>query len=194
MAFQFRRLRIPEVMLIEPQTMRDQRGFFLETYRKSEFVANGIADEFVQDNYSHSVRGVLRGLHYQKRPQAQAKLVMVLSGEVFDVSVDIRKGSPTYGQWAGVVLSDRDFRMFYIPEGFAHGFCVLSETADFVYKVTAEYAPALDGGILWSDPAIGIEWPVAEPILSPRDGALPLLHEAEVDFHYREDGTWTSEG
>jgi dTDP-4-dehydrorhamnose 3,5-epimerase len=188
MAFRFQRFHIPGVILIEPQTMRDQRGFFMEMYKRSEFVANGIADEFVQDNYSHSVRGVLRGLHYQKHPQAQGKLVMVLKGKVFDVAVDIRKGSPTYGQWVGAILSDENFHIFYIPVGFAHGFCVLSEEADFVYKVTAEYAPELDRGILWNDPAIGIEWPIAEPVLSSKDVQLPPLQEADINFFYEEEG------
>ncbi len=187
MPFQFQRMDIPDVVRIEPRSFRDQRGFFMETFKRSEFVAHGIAGEFVQSNYSHSVRGALRGLHYQKQPQPQGKLVMVLRGEVFDVAVDIRKGSPTYGQWVGTVLSDRNFHLLYIPVGFAHGFCVLSEEADFVYQVTAEYAPELDRGILWNDPTIGIEWPVSEPMLSDKDARLPLLRNADVDFVY--DGT-----
>jgi dTDP-4-dehydrorhamnose 3,5-epimerase len=185
MSFHFQRLYIPDVILVEPRTLRDQRGYFVELYKRSEFAANGIADEFVQDNRSHSVRGTLRGLHYQSPPQAQAKLAMALHGEVFDVAVDIRRGSPTYGQWVGTVLSDRNFHMLYIPVGFAHGFCVLSEEADLAYKVTAEYAPELDRGILWNDPAIGIEWPIVEPLLSSRDSHLPLLEDADVDFIYQ---------
>ena len=184
MSFRFQRQSIPEVMIVEPLAMKDQRGFFMETYKRSEFVANGISDEFVQDNYSHSVCGVLRGLHYQRPPKAQGKLVMVLRGEVFDVAVDIRTGSPTFGQWVGVALSYANVRMLYIPAGFAHGFCVLSKEADFVYKVTAEYAPELDRGILWNDPAIGIRWPISEPILSSKDAQLPVLEDADVGSFY----------
>lgn len=185
MPFQFTRLDIPDVLLIEPRTFKDQRGFFMETYKRSEFAANGISGEFVQSNYSHSTRGTLRGLHYQKHPQAQAKLVMAPRGEVFDVAVDIRKGSPTYGRWVSAVLSDENFHMLYIPEGFAHGFCVLSDEADFVYQVTAEYAPELDRGIVWNDPAIGIQWPISEPMLSSKDAQLPLLQEADIDFVFK---------
>ncbi|MGD1996606.1 MAG: dTDP-4-dehydrorhamnose 3,5-epimerase [Anaerolineae bacterium] len=184
MPFRFQRLSIPDVILIEPKIFRDQRGFFMETYKRSEFAANGIPDEFVQDNHSHSVHGVLRGLHYQRPPKAQGKLVMAVKGRVFDVAVDIRRGSPTYGQWVSAILSETNLHMLYIPVGFAHGFCVLSEEADFVYKVTAEYAPELDRGILWKDPVIGIEWPLSEPTLSPKDAQLPTLQEAEVDFVY----------
>lgn len=182
MPFSYRRLSIPEVVLVEPKAYRDQRGCFMETYKRSEFASNGIRGEFVQDNYSRSTYGVLRGLHYQKPPAAQAKLVTALRGEVFDVAVDIRRGSPTYRQWVGVVLSEKNRQMLYVPEGFAHGFCVLSEEADFVYKVTAEYSPELDTGIFWNDQAIGIEWPIAEPTLSQKDARLPLLRDAGVDF------------
>jgi dTDP-4-dehydrorhamnose 3,5-epimerase len=189
MPFQFQRLDIPDVIRIEPQTFKDPRGFFMEIYKKSEFVANGIPCEFVQSNYSHSIRGTLRGLHYQRSPQAQGKLVMALRGEVFDVAVDIRRGSPTYGQWVGTTLSDENFYMLYIPVGFAHGFCVLSEEADFVYMVTDEYARELDGGILWNDPEIGIRWPVSEPMLSRKDAQLPLLQDADADFVYRGGAT-----
>jgi dTDP-4-dehydrorhamnose 3,5-epimerase len=184
MPFRFQRLDIPDVILIEPRTFNDQRGFFMETYKRSEFVANGISEEFVQGNYSHSIRGTLRGLHYQKHPQAQGKLVMALKGEVFDVAVDIRRGSPTYGRWIGTILSDQNLHMLYVPVGFAHGFCVLSEEADFLYQVTAEYAPKLDRGIVWNDPAIGIQWPISDPVLSSKDAQLPLLREADADFVY----------
>jgi dTDP-4-dehydrorhamnose 3,5-epimerase len=180
MPFSFYPQAIPDVILVEPQRAGDARGFFMETYKRSAFVANGITETFVQDNYSHSVRGVLRGLHYQKAPQAQGKLVMVFQGEVFDVAVDIRKGSPTFGRWVGVTLCASTPRLFYIPPGFAHGFCVLSETADFVYKVTAEYAPALERGIQWDDPAIGVQWPMADPILSARDMKQPPLSQADL--------------
>ena len=184
MPFRFTKLDIPDVILIEPRTFADSRGFFLETYKRSEFAANGIAVEFVQSNYSHSIRGTLRGLHYQKPPQAQAKLLMAPRGEIFDVAVDIRQGSPTYGQWVGETLSEENLHMLYVPAGFAHGFCVLSEEADLVYQTTAEFTPELETGICWNDPTIGIQWPIAEPLLSPRDTQLALLEDAGVDFVY----------
>jgi dTDP-4-dehydrorhamnose 3,5-epimerase len=182
MPFQFHRLEIPEVVLIEARQFGDARGFFAETYKHSEFAAHGIAATFVQDNWSHSARGVLRGLHYQKQPQSQGKLVMTVRGSIFDVAVDIRQGSPAYGKWVAEVLSADNLRMLYVPEGFAHGFCVLSEEADVLYKVTAEYALELDRGIIWNDPQIGIEWPTQEPLLSEKDAALPLLRDADNDF------------
>lgn len=184
MPFRFQRLGIPGLILIEPRVFEDSRGFLMESYKKSDFEVNGIAAEFVQDIHSHSVRGVLRGMHYQMHPAAQAKLVRVVKGEVFDVAVDIRRNAPTYGKWEGVVLSDGNYRMFYVPEGFAHGFCVLSDEAEFVYKVTAEFAPDLDRGILWNDPAVGIDWPVSDPILSEKDLELPTLADAENNFVY----------
>ena len=184
MPFRFQKLEIPEILLIEPQTFEDHRGFFVEMYKRSDFSANGVPADFVQDNYSHSRRGVLRGLHYQKHPKAQGKLVMVFHGEVFDVVADIRKGSPTYGKWMGTVLSAKNGHMLYIPVGFAHGFCVLSEEADVLYKVTEEYTPELDRGIIWNDPELGIQWPMKEPILSPKDACLPLLGETDDDFAY----------
>lgn len=184
MPFRFHRLAIPDLILVEVQQFGDHRGFFMETYKHSEFAANGIAERFVQDNYSHSARGVLRGLHYQKHPQAQGKLVMVLQGEIFDAAVDIRRESPTYGQWVGMNLSAQRSEMLYIPPGFAHGFCVLSETADFTYKVTGEYAAELDRGIIWNDPIIGIAWPISAPLLSAKDARLPTLEEADNNFVY----------
>jgi dTDP-4-dehydrorhamnose 3,5-epimerase len=184
MPFTFQRLAIPELILVEARHFADDRGFFLETYKQSAFAAHGVDLPFVQDNYSRSMRSVLRGLHYQRPPQAQGKLVQVLRGEVFDVAVDIRVGSPTYGQWAGLYLSGDRFQLLYIPAGFAHGFCVLSDQADFAYKVTAEYAPTLDTGIRWNDPEIGIEWPIVDPIVSPKDAALPFLCEAGASFTY----------
>ncbi|MGD1993997.1 MAG: dTDP-4-dehydrorhamnose 3,5-epimerase [Anaerolineae bacterium] len=184
MPFEFQRLDIPDLILVRPRVFRDQRGFFLETYKHSDFAAHGIPEAFVQDNHSRSKRGVLRGLHYQKPPQAQGKLVRVIQGQVFDVAVDIRRGSPTYKQWIGVVLSGENAEMLYIPPGFAHGFCVLSEVADFAYKVTAEYAPELDAGIRWNDPEISVEWPVGDPVVSTRDAGLPLLSETEIGFEY----------
>ncbi|UCE05619.1 MAG: dTDP-4-dehydrorhamnose 3,5-epimerase [bacterium] len=182
MSFIFQKLKIPDVLLIEPRSYIDERGFFAETYKRSEFIENGIKEEFVQDNLSHSSKGTLRGLHFQNPPKAQAKLVMVLKGEVFDAAIDIRKNSPTYGQYIGLTLSDKKIQMLYIPIGFAHGFCVLSDEADFFYKVSDEYAPILDSGIRWNDPDIGIQWPISEPILSERDAELPLLEQANLNF------------
>ena len=183
-AFTFQRLKIPEVVLIEPQQLGDQRGMFLESYKQSEFIANGISDRFVQDNYSHSIRGTLRGLHYQLEPSAQAKLVMALRGEVFDVAVDLRKGSPTFGQWVGTTLSSDTLRMLYIPVGFAHGFCVISEEADVVYKMSTEYSPEQERGVIWNDPSIGITWPLTQPVLSAKDRTLPSLTDADINFDY----------
>ena len=177
MPFQFSRLAIPDVVLIEPTVFPDERGFFIESYKYSEFAAFGIKEHFVQDNHSRSVKGVLRGLHYQRQPKAQGKLVRVVVGEIFDVGVDIRKGSPTYGKWVGEVLSAENKRMLYIPPGFAHGFCVLSEVAEVLYKTTTEYSPEHDAGIIWNDPEIGIEWPIEHPILSEKDAGLPFLKE-----------------
>jgi dTDP-4-dehydrorhamnose 3,5-epimerase len=184
MAFTFQQLEIPEVILIEAQALADGRGFFVERYKRSDFSANGIDDTFVQDNYSHSLRGVLRGLHYQKHPKAQAKLVTVLKGEIFDVAVDIRRGSPTYGRWVGKTLAAKDCHLLYIPVGFAHGFCVLSEQADVLYKVTEEYAPELDRGVIWNDPDIGIRWPIDAPKISLKDAKLPSLESSGSDFLY----------
>lgn len=179
MTFVFQHLRLPDVIRIDTRVAADDRGFFMQIYQRSAFAANGIAEDFVQDNLSRSARGVLRGLHYQQPPRAQGKLVTALSGEIFDVAVDIRPGSPTYGQWVGETLSGASGRLLYIPPGFAHGFFVLSDDALVCYKVTAEYAPELDRGIRWDDPAIGVEWPGASPILSPKDARLPSLAEAE---------------
>ena len=177
MPFKSKHLAIPDVILIEPKVFPDERGFFMESYKYSEFAAFGIEKHFVQDNHSRSTRGVLRGLHYQKAPKAQGKLVRVVVGEIFDVGVDIRKDSPTYGKWVGEVLSAENKRMLYIPAGFAHGFCVLSKEAEVLYKTTEEYAPEYDAGIIWNDPDIGINWPIERPILSKKDAALPMLRE-----------------
>jgi dTDP-4-dehydrorhamnose 3,5-epimerase len=182
--FEFEPQGIPGVILVRARAFPDQRGFFMESYRRSQFVARGIRQEFVQDNLSHSTRGVLRGLHYQKAPHAQGKLVMVLRGEIFDVAVDIRRGSPTFGRWVGVVLSGENRTMVYVPEGFAHGFCVLSDEADVLYKVTAEYAPEYERGIRWDDPDLAIHWPVAVPVLSEKDARMPALRDADIDFVY----------
>lgn len=186
MPFQFTKLEIPEVILVEPKSFADERGFFMETYKRSEFDTHGIRESFVQDNYSYSGRNVLRGLHYQKAPKAQAKLVMVIRGEIYDVAADIRRGSPTYGRWVGVYLSGENHRMLYMPAGFVHGFCVLSDQAEVLYKVTEEYAPELEGGIRWNDPELGISWPVQKPTVSAADAGLRLLRETESPFEYRE--------
>jgi len=185
MPFIFQEKEIPGVVVIEYKKFDDNRGFFMETFQKSEFTAHGITLPFVQDNYSHSVRGVLRGLHYQKDPFAQGKLVLVLKGSVFDVGVDIRQGSPTYGEWIGEVLSAENRRMLYLPPGMAHGFCVLSDEVDFFYKVTADYAPETDRGFIWNDSEIGIDWPISDPILSKKDKKLPPFREADNNYIFR---------
>jgi dTDP-4-dehydrorhamnose 3,5-epimerase len=182
MPFKFTPLEIPEVILVETQRFGDDRGFFMETYKQPEFAANGINVKFVQDNCSHSAYGVLRGLHYQLNPKAQGKLVGVLRGEIFDVAVDIRHGSPTYGRWVGELLSLANGRMLYLPPGFAHGFCVLSDFATLSYKSTDTYSPDCEGGIIWNDPDIVIAWPLTDPILSERDKQQPTLAEAANNF------------
>lgn len=168
------------VLIIEPAVFEDRRGFFMETYHRQRYGASGIRCDFVQDNVSSSVKGTLRGLHYQF-PHAQAKLVQVLQGAIFDVAVDIRRGSPQFGQWAGAELSDANRRQIYIPEGFAHGFCVLSETALFSYKCSDLYAPECEGGIIWSDSTINIQWPVDGPVLSEKDKTYPCLNDVAPD-------------
>ncbi len=171
---------IPDLLVLEPKVFGDERGFFMESYNKRVLAEYGITAEFVQDNHSRSQKNVLRGLHYQLM-QAQGKLVRVVSGEVFDVAVDIRRRSPSFGQWVGVTLSAQNKRMFWIPPGFAHGFLVLSESADFLYKTTDYYAPEHERSIAWDDPGIGIKWPLAgEPVLSGKDRTGTLLKEAEV--------------
>ncbi|ACO77810.1 dTDP-4-dehydrorhamnose 3,5-epimerase [Azotobacter vinelandii CA] len=175
-------LDISGLVLFEPKVFGDDRGFFFESYNQRHFEdAVGRAVNFVQDNHSRSAQGVLRGLHYQLPPHAQGKLVRVVQGEVFDVAVDIRKSSPTFGQWVGVLLSAENKRQFWIPEGFAHGFVTLSETAEFLYKTTDYYAPDSERSILWNDPALAIDWRGIEaPLLSGKDQKAPLLANAEV--------------
>jgi dTDP-4-dehydrorhamnose 3,5-epimerase len=187
MPFTFKRLEIPEVILAKAQEFSDERGYFLESFKESIFTNNGIDTKFVQDNFSHSVKGVLRGLHYQKNPKAQSKLVTTLRGEIFDVAVDIRKNSPTYGKWVGEILSEQNHKLLYIPEGFAHGFCVISEEADVLYKVNNEYSPDDEMGIMWNDPEINIKWPIDKPILHEKDSNLPSLKNADNDFIYTRD-------
>jgi len=171
--------RLPGVMLIEPDVHKDDRGFFLESYQEARYRENGIPGPFVQDNHSHSLRGTLRGLHAQLR-RPQGKLVRALSGEMFDVAVDIRRGSPHFGRWVGVMLSGDNFKQLFIPPGFAHGFCVLSDRVDVEYKCSDYYDPGGEITVAWNDPAIGVEWPVSHPILSPKDAAgLPLSRLAD---------------
>ncbi|MBC8185439.1 dTDP-4-dehydrorhamnose 3,5-epimerase [candidate division KSB1 bacterium] len=184
MPFEFQKTELIGVYYIEIKKFPDERGFFMESYKRSEFVSNGITEKFVQDNHSRSSRGVLRGLHYQKNPKAQGKLIRVLKGEIFDVAVDIRKGSPTYGKWTGEVLSEDKANMLYVPPGFAHGFCVLSYQADIFYKTTEEYAPECDSGIIWNDPELNIQWPITDPILSSKDAQLPLFQDADNNYAY----------
>jgi len=166
---------IPEVLLIKPKVFGDTRGFFLETYNKERYMDVGFPDvEFVQDNHSRSSKGVLRGLHFQLN-HPQGKLVQVATGSVFDVAVDIRVGSPTFGQWYGCVLSEENHHQLWIPPKFTHGFCVLSDTADFIYKCTDYYRPEDEGGLLWNDSEVGIDWPLAEPLLSEKDELYSCL-------------------
>ena len=182
MPFNFKRLEIPEVILVEPRVFEDERGFFMETYKMLDFVASGIKGNFVQENHSRSTKGVLRGLHYQNPPFGQGKLVRVVRGEIFDVAVDIRKGSPTYGKWLSVILSEENKNMLYVPEGFAHGFCVLSGIAEVIYKTTDVYSAPSEAGIIWNDEDLNIEWPVKKPDLSERDKKWPTLKEADIKF------------
>lgn len=168
---------LPGVLIFTPRVFKDTRGFFCESYNHDVWRAAGIDTVFVQDNHSRSARHTIRGLHFQLSPAAQVKLLRVVRGAVWDVAVDIRKGSPTFGQWAGVELSEDNFRQLYVPEGFAHGFCVLTDVADVLYKTSRVYAPAYEQGIRWNDPAIGVAWPSDEPILSERDCTAQSLAE-----------------
>jgi len=170
---------VPGVLIIEPKVFGDTRGFFYESYQAARYAQAGVTGPFVQDNHSRSVKGTLRGLHFQE-PRAQGKLVQVLRGTVYDVAVDVRRGSPHFGKWVGVELSEAHPRQLWIPAGFAHGFCVLSESADFFYKCTEYYAPDAERSIAWDDPRIGIRWPVTEPILSGKDRGAPRLDDAPV--------------
>lgn len=174
---------LPDVALVEPQVFGDSRGYFMETYNAREFERLGLGSRFVQDNQSGSQQGVLRGLHYQ-RGRPQAKLVRVVRGTVFDVAVDLRRGSPTFGRWAGEILSEQNRRMLYVPEGFAHGFYVLSEQAEFAYKCSEYYAPEEERGLIWNDPTLAIAWPIPAdtvPILSGKDSRYPRLQEMPVE-------------
>lgn len=182
MPFDIQPTRFPGLLVVQPTVFRDARGFFLESFHAGQLAAAGLASTFVQDNLSRSTRGTVRGLHYQAPPYAQAKLVSVVQGQVLDVAVDIRVGSPTYGQTYLHELSDENATQLYIPEGFAHGFAVLSETAIFAYKCTAYYHKPSEGGLAWDDPALGIDWQVANTILSDKDLLHPKLTELVSPF------------
>lgn len=173
----FQKSPLSGLFIIEPTVFSDERGFFLESYNQKIFAENGINVSFVQDNHSYSVKNVLRGLHFQKVPHAQDKLIRVVSGEVFDVAVDIRPDSATFGQFESVILTAENHKVFFIPQGFAHGFCVLSNEADFLYKCSNFYSKGSEGGIIWNDPDLHIPWPVTNPLLSPKDQSWPKLKE-----------------
>ncbi len=179
MAHKIEKLNLEGLLLIKSDVYKDDRGYFIETHKESTFQDLGLPN-FVQDNFSFSKKGVLRGLHYQMPPKAQGKLVRCLEGQIWDVAVDIREGSATFGQWQGVELAEGDGLALYVPEGFAHGFVVLSETARVLYKTTAEYAPELERGIAWNDQDLKIGWPVENPILAPRDAAFPKFKDLAV--------------
>jgi dTDP-4-dehydrorhamnose 3,5-epimerase len=183
---------IKGLVLLTPQVFGDDRGFFLERFNKKKFEDAGVTNEFVQDNHSRSVNGVLRGLHYQRPPFAQAKLVWVVRGNVLDVAVDMRKDSPTFGQWQAVELSAENKQMFFVPRGFAHGFLVLSESADFLYKTDNYYAKESDGGVLWNDPETGVEWGIEAPVLSEKDTTQPTLQELIARGEVFTEAEWSS--
>ncbi len=191
MPFTFEAQNIPDVVAVKPKVFQDERGFFAEVYKQTDFAGIGLNKPLAQINHSKSQKNVLRGLHYQKEPAAQAKLVRAIAGEIFDVAVDLRKGSPWYGQWVGVRLNARDFTMLYIPEGFAHGFCILSDTAEVVYYTTHAYSPADERGIMWNDPALNIAWPIKAPLVSAKDSKYPPLASADNDFMYSKTPTST---
>ena len=181
----FTQTKFPEVVLVTPKVYQDDRGFFFESFKQSEFAAHGLEGHFVQENYSFSVANVIRGLHFQRPPKSQLKLVRVVAGEIWDVVVDIRPKSPSFGRWHGEFLSSENCRQLYIPAGFAHGFKVVSDGATVLYRTNAEYAPELEGGILWNDSAIAIPWQVETPVVSERDQNLPsfetLRASSELD-------------
>ena len=184
MSFKFGKLDLPGPILVESNVFGDDRGFFQEVYKHTEFVDAGMPEHFVQDNHSQSAKNVLRGLHYQKNPKEQAKLVRCIAGAIYDVAVDIRRGSPTFGKWAAVELSGENKKMLYIPAGFAHGFLTLSDRADVLYKCTGEYSPENDRGVIWNDPDIAISWNIGEPLLSGKDAKHPRLRDADINFIY----------
>ncbi|HPE63737.1 MAG TPA: dTDP-4-dehydrorhamnose 3,5-epimerase [Methanothrix sp.] len=179
MSFEFKRLEIPETVLIQTKVFEDDRGFFLEIYKKDEMENFGIKGDFVQDNHSRSKRGVLRGLHFQKEPYAQAKLVRCIRGEIYDVVVDLRRNSQTFSRYLGLVLSEENRHQLYVPRGCAHGFLALSEVAEVVYKVDNVYSPKSEGGLIWNDPDVDVTWPIDDLIISERDRLWPTLKEME---------------
>ena len=182
MPFSFKKLEIEDVILVTPKVFGDSRGFFMESYQKSAFEKNGISNDFSQDNHSKSTKGVLRGLHYQTNPKAQAKLVRCSRGKILDVAVDIRKDSPTFGKWVGEVLSEENKNMLYIPAGFAHGFVVLSDEAELLYKASNEYSPENDRGVRWNDPDINVKWGIDfEPLISEKDSKQPFLKDIKEE-------------
>ncbi len=189
MSFSFKQLEIKDVIMIELSAYTDDRGIFTEMYKESIFQKAGINDRFVQDNISLSKKGVLRGLHFQHPPYTQAKLIKCISGEIFDVAVDLRKGSPSFSRWVGINLSSENNRMLYIPEGFAHGFLVLSSEAIVMYKTSNEYAPSFEGGLRWNDGKININWPLNSPKISEKDQKLPFLSDAKIQFIYKGENT-----
>ena len=188
--FKFTKAAIPGVLIIEPKAFSDGRGFFMESYNKGNFQEAGFDPNFVQDNHSLSKKGVLRGLHYQNNPSPMGKLVRCLKGKIFDVGVDIREGSPTFGKWYGAILDDQNMKMLYLPPGFAHGFLSLEDDTHVYYKCTGLYSQENESAILWSDPAIGITWPLkeieGEPLLSPKDKVSPLLKDAVNNHKFGE--------
>lgn len=184
MSFTFKKLDIPDVLLIEPKLFPDARGYFAEIYKHSDFSEAGITRPIAQINYSKSDKNVLRGMHYQKDPKAQGKMMQVISGEIFDVAVDMRTGSPWHGKWIGEILSMNNHKILYIPEGFAHGFCVLSDTATITYYCTSGYSSGDERGFTWNDPQLKIDWPVKAPIVSERDLKFPLFRYADNNFVY----------
>lgn len=176
-------LTLEGAKLIEPVVHGDHRGFFMESYNEKLMHENGIMHNFIQDNHSLSAEpGVLRGMHYQLNPKAQTKLIRVISGSIYDVILDIRKDSPTFGQWQGFILSDANKRQLLVPQGFAHGFCTLAANTQVIYKVDEYYSPEHDRGIAWDDPSLNIDWPVSSPVLSDKDTRHPLLKDAELNF------------
>lgn len=178
---EIRETALPGVLLVTPRVFRDERGFFLESFNEADFADAGLDARFVQDNHSRSVKGVLRGLHYQLR-HPQGKLVRVVRGKIFDVAADIRRGSPTFGKWVGVTLDDSEMSALWIPPGFAHGFCALSDGVDVTYKCTDFYAPTDERGVMWNDPRLGIKWPVANPTVNLKDLSYPALREDSPDL------------
>ncbi len=177
---------LPDLFVVEPRVFRDQRGFFQESYREEWFLDQGLDFRFIQDNHARSeAAGVLRGLHFQLPPKAQTKLVRVVRGAVFDVAVDLRAGSPTYGKWFGIELTAENFKQLLVPQGFAHGYMTLSPSAEFLYKVDNYFSPEHDAGLRWNDPDLGVEWPALEPVLSDKDRTLPLFRDFVSPYQYK---------